>query len=323
MKSVSKEDINKFFCDIKTTLTDEDQEIPQSISPQDNTLIRSVKDKEGTTRTNVVYLNTDCNLRCEYCYEKDSREGLPDQADCSKEQIDSFLEEVGKREVGQNSCIVVMGGEPLLRFDLLEYLIRKAMSIKKPKGWAIPVTTNGMMFLSKRLISKYLKLMEDVNACDHVIHDIEISFDVSGQFRRKMPDGSNSRPYVEQGIRNVINAGLPIRFSYTVHKGNYQNIIEDVVYLLETYPQAERIALSWAHQEIDDTLGKGSSFSLKKKILPYAMHLFERYGKPICDSACPVCKKCNKSTSVGNAYLSPTEGILYANKRTERKFTQF
>ena len=324
MEQLSKNNINEFFCDMKIVLTDNisDTELTSSCSSEEE-LEREANDEVGTTRTNVVYLNTDCNLRCEYCYEKDSREGLPDQADCSKEQIDSFLKEIQEREKGMNSCIVVMGGEPLLRFDLLEYLIRKAMTMEKPEGWAIPVTTNGMMFLSKRLISKYRTLMDDVNKSSNVIHDIEISFDVSGQFRRKMPDGSDSRPYVEKGIKNLIEAELPFRFSYTVHKGNYNNIIEDIIYLFETYPLVPRVSLSWAQQELDEVLGPRGGFKLKKEIYPYAVHLFERYGKPICDLACSLCKLCNKSTSVGNAYLSPTEGILYANKRTERTFIQF
>lgn len=323
MSIVSTEDINDFFCDMKTLLSD--SQPSQTITPNDDqsSLQKNVDDKEGTTRTNIVYLNTDCNLRCEYCYEKNSREGLPDQANCSKEQIDSFLEEINQREKGMNSCIVVMGGEPLMRFDLLEYLIRKAMSIEKPEGWAIPVTTNGMMFLSNRLIERYVSLMDDVKKCSHVIHDIEISFDVSGQFRRKMPDGSDSRPYVERGIKNVINAGLPLRFSYTVHKGNHDKIVEDLVYLLETYPTASRIALSWAQQELDDEFGDGSYRAIKKRLIPYANFLYGKYGKPICDTVCGQCGLCNKSSSVGNAYLSPTEGILYANKRTETGFNQF
>jgi MoaA/NifB/PqqE/SkfB family radical SAM enzyme len=319
---VEKEDINSFFCDIKHLLSDEPTKSVESV-PSNELLVKTVNDKEGSTRTNIVYLNTDCNLRCEYCYEKDSREGLPDQANCTTDQIDSFINEINKREKGRNSCIVVMGGEPLLRFDLLEYLIRKTMSIEKPEGWAIPVTTNGMMFLSKRLIKKYVTLMKDIEACEHVVHDIEISFDVSGQFRRKMPDGSNSRPYVEQGIRNVIDAKLPLRLSYTVHIGNYENIVKDLVYLLETYPSVQRISLSWAQQELDDKLGVDGYSNLKKKIRPYAKHLFERYNTPICDLACSICNLCDRSSSVGNAYLSPTEGIMYANKRTEKGFTQF
>ena len=93
--------------------------------------------------------------------------------------------------------------------------------------------------------------------------------------------------------------------------------------MLETYPQAKRIAMSWAHQEIDDELGTGKSFALKKEFTPYAKHLFERYNVPICALTCPICGQCDKSTSVGNAYLSPTEGILYADKRTEKLFNQF
>ncbi len=328
MEYVSNECLDGFFHNAKIILSNhpevnqECSENQESVQGTTN-LVRSVDDKEGSTRTNVVYLNTDCNLRCEYCYEKDSREGLEDQANCTEKQIDAFLNEIQQREKGRNSCIVIMGGEPLLKFDLLEYLIRRAMSMYKPEGWAIPVTTNGLMFLSNKLISRYQTLMDDVGKCRTVIHDIEISFDVSGQYRRKMPDGSDSRPYVERAIKKVDEINFPYRFSYTVHKGNHANIIQDLVYLLETYPKARRIAVSWAYQELDDEFGSGYAKQLKNKIRPYGNHLFKMYNRPICDCCCSVCRLCDKSSSVGNSYLSPTEGILYADKNTKNKFNQF
>ncbi len=326
MEQVPREELEQFFGNVKILLSDSSS--PEDVQPQivsniQESLTRKVEDKQGTTRTNVVYLNTDCNLRCDYCYEKDSREGLSDQANCTKEQIDLFLEEIQNREKGRNSCIVIMGGEPLLRFDLLEHLVRKAMSMDKPEGWGIPVTTNGMMLLSDKLIDRYRVLLNDVAKCTTVCHDIEVSFDVSGQYRRRLPDGSDSRVFVEKAIRKIDEADFPYRFSYTVHKGNHDNIVEDLVYLLETYPKARRIAISWAYQELDDEFGSGYAKQLKSKIRPYGNHLFKLYSKPICDCCCSVCRLCDKSSCVGNSYLSPTEGILYAEKNTERKFDQF
>ena len=322
MSYVTKTDISGFFNNMKTILVDKKPSTIKSEKQVDG-LCRTIDDKIGSTRTNIVYLNTDCNLRCEYCYEKRSREGLEDQADCTEEQINLFVNEIANREKDSNSCIVVMGGEPLLRFDLLEYLIKRVMATPKPRGWAIPVTTNGLMFLSKKFIERYKILFDEIRLCNNLTHDIEISFDASGQYRRKFPDGTDSRPHVEKAIHNVIDVGFSLRLSYTVHKGNYKNIVKDIVYICETYPTINKLSLSWAYQELDDLLGPNQAKVLIEQIKPYAYYLYGKYKIPICSLVCPSCGKCDSSQSTGNAYLSPTEGILYAEKETHRSFSQF
>ena len=115
-------DLNSFFNNIKTILSDEVEQ-----------------------RTNVIYLNTDCNLRCEYCYEDDSRNGLPDQQILTTIDIDNFLNEIAEREKGCVSTIVIMGGEPFLKFHLIEYTIAAAMNMvhnKKHSGWGISLKNN-------------------------------------------------------------------------------------------------------------------------------------------------------------------------------------
>jgi MoaA/NifB/PqqE/SkfB family radical SAM enzyme len=314
---VKDDDVVKFFANVKHMF---------AVDPvADNPILKSINDKSGDQRTNVIYINTDCNLRCEYCYESNSREGLPDQINCTPQDIDRFLGEICEREKGLVSTVVVMGGEPFLKFDLVEYTVMKAASLTKTKGggWGFSIISNGTLF-SDKILTRYKEL---INIASH--HGIfitqEVSFDGSGQHRRKLPDGSNSITQVEKGIQKLIEFGISFRISYTVHAGNYKNIVRDCIYILEKYPTPlhDRMSVGYAYQELDDLLGEGAANKLKDDFKVYADHLFDLYGVPICGNTCGHCTMCEKSNFVGNSYLSPTTGITYDDKTTTHTFQQF
>lgn len=333
MAHVTRNDIDSFMKDISVVLSEKSAcDSCQSCADEGcnnsnviykkETLLENIEDQQGTTRTNVVYLNTNCNLRCEYCYEGDSRNGLPDQANCTEEMLDSFLYEIREREGDLNSCIVVMGGEPLLKFDLYEYLVRKAASIPKSGGWAIPITTNTLLFLDERLISQY-KELKDFAENNNVFVSIEVSYDGSGHYRRKFPNGKSSRKYVEKAINNLIKNDIFFSISYTVHSGNYKNVIEDMVKICELWPECDKVSLSFAYEDLDSVGTSGYAEILRKEYRPYLEYIYSLYNIPFCTFTCADCGRCDKSTNVGNAYLSPTTGITYADKMTQRKFSQF
>lgn len=312
--TVSKAQVDDFLEDIGEIL-------------KEDNLTREVDDKKGTSRTNVVYLNTDCNLRCEYCYEKDSREGLPDKTCLTTKMIDGYLAEIVSRET-INSCVVIMGGEPTLRWNLYEYFIHKAAEMKKPGGWAIPITTNGVLLANPDFVKKIKNLMKFAEE-NKIVMDVEISWDGSGQYRRKFPDGRTSEVVVRRAIQNMIDANLPFCLSYTVHKGNYKdnvlNIVKDCIEILENWSDKGLTALSigWAYQELDNEYKTHYAKELKDKLQPYAEKLFDTYGIPICGLTCGYCLECDKSRSVGNSYLSPTTGISYDEQVTDHGFQQF
>lgn len=329
---ITEEDIKNFFGDIKYMFTEkkecnlnECQSISSETPAQTKKLSKKVDDKSGTQRTNVIYLNTDCNLRCEYCYEGDSRSGMPDQANCKPADIDEFLNEIAEREKDCVSTIVIMGGEPFLAFDLIEYTVMKAASLTESKGsgWGVSIVSNGTLFTMEK-ISRYKKII-DIVAKHGVNISQEVSYDGSGHWKRKWPDGSNSIKQVEKGIQRLIDFEIPFKISYVTHSGNYNNLVKDMIYILEKWPKPYpyRITVGWAYEELDKALGEGAAFRLKAEFRPYAIQLLNLYGVPICGNTCGYCNKCNQSNFVGNSYLSPTTGISYDNKVTEHSFQQF
>lgn len=111
--------------------------------------------------------------------------------------------------------------------------------------------------------------------------------------------------------------------SYTVHAGNHENVVEDMIKICERWPQCDKMALSFAHKDLDETCYPGYAEVLRSKLRPYLDYVYSLYNIPYCGVTCVVCGRCDRSTSVGNAYLSPTSGISYANKKTTTKFSQF
>lgn len=323
---LNSDNVTQFFEDIKHMLSNS-----PSINQENNIrsnlegvseLTKEINDDKGSQRTNVIYLNTDCNLRCEYCYESSSRDGLPDQTHLTTEGIDEFLQEIAKRESDTISTIVIMGGEPFLRFDLVQYIVARSLQFPD-KQWGISLITNGTLFTSKRI----KKLKELFDLCDRYKRthlSVEVSYDGSGQSRRPWPDGSSSGPVVEEALDKLIDHNIPFGISYTVHGDNCDFIIQDSIKIFERWPYINKLVLSFAFEDLDKKFNKqNSGQDLQKRLHPYLKELYNIYKIPICAMVCGLCQLCDKANFTGNSYLSPTTGISYDKKVTEHKFQQF
>lgn len=293
-----KKDIEQFFNDVKYIL-----------NPK----------KEVKQRTNVIYLTTDCNLKCTYCYEEKSRNTLNNSNLCTVEDIDDFLKEICVREREKTSTIVIMGGEPLLTFDLVQYTILSCMRIPN-KGFGISLVTNATLLTDSKI--KILKSLMEKGKDFNVNISLEISYDGSGQKNRIFKNGKSTKELIEQKLKKLEEYNIPFKISYTVHDGNYNNVLEDVITILETI-KCYRITIGYAYQILDEKLNEiNVGKNLKRKLIPYFNILFDKYKIPICGHTCGVCRICDKSFE-GNSYLSPTTGITYDKKKTEHEFRQF
>lgn len=261
-------------------------------------------------RVNVLYMNTNCNLRCDYCYEIESREKLEKNNSITGPDAQAFFDEIAEREKGLVSTVVIMGGEVFLNYRLLLEILYYAE--KMNHSYAISITTNGT------LLHKFTK--EQLQRVKKSIVTLEVSYDGSGHDRRIYPNGSSSKKQVEQNLKYLRSIGIDYKISYTIHKDNYKNLLYDMVYILENIQPTE-IKLGFACQELDDN---GVNFvEFKKNFIPYAEQLFLSYHVPICDLSCTKCGKCDKSNFEGNHYISPTKGEIFKDAKTNEKFNQF
>ena len=286
--------------------------------------------------TNIVYITTRCNLDCSYCYEKAKRDKEDfSHTDLTFDQINAYFTDILEREKGENSTLTIMGGEPSLRLDLVEYMVRMACGLvingHKPEGFGMSVTTNGVMFLKQSAIDKITELMDLVDVANkkngRAVLDLqlEISYDASGQDSRVYPNGKSSRAEVEKAMDNLNKAGVPFGISTTVTGKNIKNLIIDSIYMIERW-KPTAISFSWAYMQLDQDLNINNSPSyvqqLEEELYPYLVEIYNKYKVPFCEIICNECGVC-RPTEIGNAYLSPSQDILFGRKNTLGEFDQF
>jgi uncharacterized protein len=110
-----------------------------------------------------------CNLHCDYCYGEDGSYGSPAvhmSRETARQAVDFLFKENGDAE---RCRITLFGGEPLLNFDLVKYVIqyarKKASSLDKIIEFGL--TTNGILM--------------DEEKADFLINEkIEVTFSLDG-----------------------------------------------------------------------------------------------------------------------------------------------
>jgi uncharacterized protein len=110
-----------------------------------------------------------CNLDCDYCYGGDGSYGGPAihmSKETARQAVDFLMKEGGDTDLCR---ITIFGGEPLLNFDLVKYVVRYARdeASKCNKKIHFGMTTNGV-------------LLND-DAVDFIIKEkIEVTFSLDG-----------------------------------------------------------------------------------------------------------------------------------------------
>jgi len=98
-----------------------------------------------------------CNLKCHYCFNKENMLNKKGLKFMSKETVKKAIEYFLKKSKNKDVMIVFTGGEPLLKFPLIEYAA-KIIYEKKSKNQNVEmrISTNGTIINNKilRFISK-------------------------------------------------------------------------------------------------------------------------------------------------------------------------
>lgn len=92
-----------------------------------------------------IHINEICNLKCHYCYE-DNQSGYR----ITKEEVDQKIEYI--KSFGNCDSIELLGGEPFLDVDIIEYVLAKYSDM-----FQFVITTNGTIRNERidRLIKEY------------------------------------------------------------------------------------------------------------------------------------------------------------------------
>lgn len=169
----------------------------------------------------ILYLTAACNLRCAYCYER----AKPHVPDLNSEQIASHLEYLrGKRE--PISTIVLFGGEPCLRWDLVRFTALHANETLPAFPNRIQfLFTNGLLLSEERLQemsswSMQLLLSFDGFADRSLLRYGERTVELIGR--------------VQGNLCSAIKKRIPTTVVFALGRHNVDFVLEDMARLHDT-----------------------------------------------------------------------------------------
>jgi MoaA/NifB/PqqE/SkfB family radical SAM enzyme len=204
-------------------------------------------------------LGYSCNNNCIHCVIADNRKFAKEKIGRFNRTTSECKKELSDSRKNDYSQVIITGGEPTIRKDLIEIL-----SYAKSLGYFIHMQTNGRMFYDK----EYTKLLTKFNISytialhgnNETIHD-QITR-VPSSFKQTI-----------KGIENLIYFNQIVAGKVVISKYNYKNLVD--IYKLFSKLNVKHINMAFPH-----ALGNARKFfncvvPRYKSIQPYLNHLIE------------------------------------------------
>lgn len=172
----------------------------------------------------AIWVTTKCNLRCTYCYEKNSKIKLNLTKDMADKIVNYIIykETVNERKVLD---ITYHGGEPFLNYDIIKY-ITSALSYALPKKKIyFSVTTNATILNND--ISEFLKK-----------YKFELSISIDGKkethdLNRKYISGDGSHKDVVKNIKLFMKVSPEARARMTYDEDSVSELASNIYFLIQ------------------------------------------------------------------------------------------
>lgn len=108
-----------------------------------------------TTFSSIVLpISSACNLNCPYCFAQTSKGGF-NFKDFKREDIDKLLKAISLSKE-KRTTLIFFGGEPLIKFDIIEYTVKKVKKDYSSLNIGYSITTNGTLITER--IAKFFKM---------------------------------------------------------------------------------------------------------------------------------------------------------------------
>ncbi len=166
--------------------------------------------KQDIRLLNIVFFNVTkrCNLNCPYCYY----DSVPVNNQKIKEELDAdaWIKLAGEiAEINPNAKIIISGGEPLIRPDIIDIITGISQN-----NLEIKLLTNGTLF-TRDIISKLAGISK---------FGVQVSIDsnIPGENARSRGKGSLEKAL--SAVLQLKEAGLEVEISATITQLNYKSI---------------------------------------------------------------------------------------------------
>lgn len=166
----------------------------------------------------IIWTTHNCNLNCKYCYEQNKNIEMMD-----KDTADKCIKFIKENSDEEDIKISFHGGEPLLNFDIIEYVVEKLKYEIPNKKITYYMTTNGTI--------------RDKEKLDYIIKNIDcisVSIDGKKDINDKLRQKHNGEGTFDEVIEtiNYINKDVDIvRLRMTVTPDNVEYFADNYIYL--------------------------------------------------------------------------------------------
>jgi uncharacterized protein len=249
-------------------------------------MINQLRDKKNidSDLSLWIYLTSNCNLNCKYCYEKQDIS----KTDTSSEMTFSTIEKLVSwclNYVNENKTeklsITLTGGEPVLCENEITYLISLLQSANLLSLCSFTLITNGYLLTDSmlQLIVKY-------------INTVQITIDGPEQIHDKRRPTMGDEPTFKSIIRNIIRivskkntSKISVILRINVDSSN-MDFIDELINIFDKYCLKKYITINLG-DVIDNTITKSSV--LEKIVSIYDDFTRNGYNTVICETTpCPI-----------------------------------
>ncbi len=168
----------------------------------------------------TLYMTTDCNFKCKYCYE-DYRNHYQLNEKTLVETLE-FIMNYGEKE---KVLLDFLGGEPLLKKDLIYEAVKYIKTYYADREVKYYITTNCSL-----MDDEFIEFMKENN------FTIRLSFDgnkVTHDLNRVAKDGCSCYEKILENIMKVKNSGLNYSVRMTVTENTIPYMSENISFLHE------------------------------------------------------------------------------------------
>lgn len=234
------------FSAVKSILDSNDQQITDYVEHEFDELLKYkiiVKDDETdikikefvqsklpTPAVNICYfiLSEQCNLACKYCFLGNNHQNTRMKfhkdnmtKDIAKKGADFFIQqlELQPLDESRNPSVIFYGGEPLINFEILEYIVLYLNSMKSAhpvlQNIDYSIVTNGLLLTEerlKRLVELGVSIGISVDGCDEEANQSRIDTNGNPVFHK-----------IIETLDLIKSLGIPVSLSITLTEESIKN----------------------------------------------------------------------------------------------------
>lgn len=202
----------------------------------------------GDKIANIIIAPTlECNAHCFYCFENGYRKGK-----MTKETADALVEFLARKWNGTKLGITWFGGEPLLAYEIIDYVSKKLKDYGITYGCKI--TTNGFLF-NKEVAFKAINLWN--------VEKVQITIDAIGdeynRIKNYNSDCGDAFSVVIKNIETALKMGIKIKVRINFDPLDQDKALSTMQYLLKRYNNADNLKVYFAPIDADDEIVKNIS----------------------------------------------------------------